>query len=429
MNSQDTSTPPGRRKLFHGWYIVGSGLIIQLLGAMLMHHALGAYALAMTRDLGWSRTALSGGFSLARFESGLLGPVQGWLIDKYGTRVIMRWGLVSFGLGFIAFSQISELWHFYVIFSFIAVGSSLGGFMTVTVAVVSWFDKQRARALSISQLGFSIGGLLGGSVILILITEIGWRAFSLGSGILILVLAFPLTAVMYSRPEDIGLTMDGIKPSAEESSDPSNIASADEPAFTWQEAMRTSAFWTIGLGHAFAVMVVSTLMLHLPLHLVDGQGLSEVHAAMVAAGMMACQIPGQAIAGSLGEKLGKRKLTTAAMIMHGIALLILAHFSSIAMIILFAAMNGLAWGIRGPLMQTMRAEYFGRTNFGMIMGWSSVLIMAGSFSGPMIAGRLFDIAGSYQSGFTLIALFPLVGSIFFAFSGPPKKKITVATNN
>ena len=99
------------------------------------------------------------------------------------------------------------------------------------------------------------------------------------------------------------------------------------------------------------------------------------------------------------------------------------------MIILFAAMNGLAWGIRGPLMQTMRAEYFGRTNFGMIMGWSSVLIMAGSFSGPMIAGRLFDVAGSYQTGITLIALFPLVGSIFFGFSGPPKKKITVAMNN
>jgi MFS family permease len=188
--------------------------------------------------------------------------------------------------------------------------------------------------------------------------------------------------------------------------------------------MKTSSFWMIGLGHAFAVMVVSTLMLHLPLHLVEGRGFSEVQAAGIAAGMMACQIPGQAIAGYLGERIGKRKLTTAAMLMHGAALLILAQYSSYSMMILFAVMNGVAWGIRGPLMQTMRAEYFGRKHFGMIMGWSSVLIMVGSFSGPMIAGWLFDIAGSYETGFTFIAMFPIAGSLFFLFAGPPKKNDT-----
>lgn len=411
-----------QNKLYYGWYIVGAGLIIQLLGASLMHHALGAYALTITRDLGWSRTALSGGFSLARFESGLLGPGQGWLIDKYGPRSILRWGLVSFGLGFIAFSQITELWHFYIIFTVIAIGSSLGGFMSVTVAVVSWFDQKRAKALAMAQLGFSIGGVLGASMIYV-ISEIGWREFSMGSGVLILILAFPLTSVMYRRPEDFGLTIDGIKPKGQlvSGTQTESLTRINEPAYTWQEAMKTSSFWMIGLGHAFAVMVVSTLMLHLPLHLVEGRGFSELQATGIAAGMMACQIPGQAIAGYLGERIGKRKLTTTSMLMHGVALLILAQYSSYPMMILFAVMNGLAWGIRGPLMQTMRAEYFGRKHFGMIMGWSSVLIMAGSFSGPMIAGWLFDIAGSYDTGFTLIAMFPIAGSLFFLFAGPPKK--------
>ena len=356
-----------QNKLYYGWYIVGAGLIIQLLGASLMHHALGAYALAITRDLGWSRTALSGGFSLARFESGLLGPAQGWLIDKYGPRTILRWGLVSFGLGFIAFSQITELWHFYIIFTVIAIGSSLGGFMSVTVAVVNWFDQKRAKALAMAQLGFSIGGLLGGSVILVMITEIGWREFSIGSGVLILILAFPLTSVMYRTPEDFGLPIDGLQPKTQlinENQAEENIQTHEEPAYTWQDAMKTSSFWMIGLGHAFAVMVVSTLMLHLPLHLVEGRGFSEVQAAGIAAGMMACQIPGQAIAGYLGERIGKRKLTTTAMLMHGAALLILAQYSSYSMMILFAVMNGVAWGIRGPLMQTMRAEYFGRKDHG-----------------------------------------------------------------
>jgi len=235
-----------QNKLYYGWYIVGAGLIIQLLGASLMHHALGAYALAITRDLGWSRTALSGGFSLARFESGLLGPAQGWLIDKYGPRTVLRWGLVSFGLGFIAFSQITELWHFYIIFTVIAIGSSLGGFMSVTVAVVSWFNQKRAKALAMAQLGFSIGGLLGGSVILVMITEIGWREFSIGSGVLILILAFPLTSVMYRAPEDFGLTIDGLQPKKlllrKENQTEEEIQTREEPAYTWQEAMKTSSF-------------------------------------------------------------------------------------------------------------------------------------------------------------------------------------------
>ena len=102
-------------------------------GAILFMQAFGAYVLLIEDEFGWSKAALAGAFALARLESGLLGPLQGWMIDRFGPRVIMRWGLVIFGLGMIALSQIASIWDFYIVVFAIALGSSLGGFLSVTV--------------------------------------------------------------------------------------------------------------------------------------------------------------------------------------------------------------------------------------------------------------------------------------------------------
>jgi MFS family permease len=90
------------------------------------------------------------------------------------------------------------------------------------------------------------------------------------------------------------------------------------------------------------------------------------------------------------------------------------------MVFAFAVLHGTAWGLRGPLMQAMRADYFGRHSFGMIMGFSSMITTLGNLSGPLVAGILADRTGSYEAGFTVLAILSALASVFFLLATPPK---------
>ena len=102
-----------------------------------------------------------------------------------------------------------------------------------------------------------------------------------------------------------------------------------------------------------------------------------------------------------------------------VGLLMLTYAVNDLMIWLFVPLHGLAWGLRGPLMQSMRADYFGPTNFGTIMGFSSMIVMLGMITGPLLAGFLADQTGAYTTGFTVLALAAGLGSIFFYLATPP----------
>src|SRR5690606_6553146 len=107
-----------------------------LVGGLMMQ-SFGVYVTAIEREYGWSRAVLAGAFSLSRAESGIFGPLQGWMIDRFGPRAVMRVGLVIFALGFLAFSQLNSILTFYIAFAMMAVGSSLGGFLSITVALIN----------------------------------------------------------------------------------------------------------------------------------------------------------------------------------------------------------------------------------------------------------------------------------------------------
>ena len=146
--------PSGR--VFYGWYIVGAAGGLQLLSGLLWMQSYGAYVVLLQEEFGWSKALVAGAFALTRIESGILGPLQGWLTDRYGPRSVLSVGVVIFGIGFMLFSQIDSLLGFYLTFALIAVGSSLGGFATVMVSLVNWFSRHRAKAVAISQMGYSL---------------------------------------------------------------------------------------------------------------------------------------------------------------------------------------------------------------------------------------------------------------------------------
>ena len=124
----------------------------------LFMQAFGSYSVLLQRDFGWSATTLSIAFAMTRAESGILGPLQGWLIDRFGPQRVIQVGAGD-DVGRIhrlqPHGEPDSVLHFYLV---MAVGASLGGFLAVTTAIVNWFQRYRSRALAVSQTGFAIGG-------------------------------------------------------------------------------------------------------------------------------------------------------------------------------------------------------------------------------------------------------------------------------
>jgi MFS family permease len=107
------------------------------------------------------------------------------------------------------------------------------------------------------------------------------------------------------------------------------------------------------------------------------------------------------------------------MLAHAAALLLLATATTFWMVLAFAVLHGLAWGMRGPLMSAIRADYFGSLAFGTITGISSMIAMIGMMAGPLVAGMLADRTGSYVPGFSVLAALAAVGSVFFVLARRP----------
>ena len=114
------------------------------------------------------------------------------------------------------------------------------------------------------------------------------------------------------------------------------------------------------------------------------------------------------------------------MLGHMSGLLFLTYATGPAMIVAYAILHGAAWGLRGPVTQAIRADYFGRSAIGMIMGLSFMVIVIGQIGGPMIAGVLADVTGNYRAGFTVLALLAGLGAVFFLLAKRPARPMRVA---
>jgi MFS family permease len=409
----DVIRPAGH--VFYGWYIVSAAGGLQLLSGLLWMHSYGAYVVLLQDEFGWSKALVAGAFALTRIESGILGPLQGWLTDKYGPQNVLGVGVVIFGIGFMAFSQITTLLEFYLTFALIAVGSSLGGFATVMVSIVNWFSRHRAKAVALSQVGYSLGGLAV-PVVIICLEAFGWRTTAFYSGVMVIVVGFPLVFLVRHRPQDYGELVDG---GSQLNSDGTPMVFASGRDFTARQAMRTSSFWLISLGHAFALLTVSAIMVHLVSHLTESLDYSLAQAGLVVAALTGFQMLGQIGGGFIGDRFNKPLICVVCMICHTAGLFLIANATELWMVILFTAMHGLAWGVRGPLMVALRADYFGPSSFGTIMGFSSLIVMLGMSIGPIYAGYMADAQGDYVTGFSVLGIGALLGSLCFLFARAP----------
>ena len=411
---------------FYGWKLVGISVFMLALMSLTVFQGLGTYLVALERGFGWSRTQLSLAFSLARGESAVLGPFEGWLIDRLGNRTMILIGYVVMGIGFIWFSQIEflgnlgllssidfldeRLFHFYIAFMIITLGSGLGGWLAMISMVNNWFIRKRSLAIATAMSGVHIGAYL---VPLLAwgVDNHGFQISTLIIGVVLLASVGPVVKAVRNRPEDMGLAPDGDRARrAGAASQSRSDSEDDEPEFTVGQALRTSAFWTLTIVHLSSTISIVTLSIHLAPKLTD-MGFSLTAAGLVPVVYTSVALPAQFIAGFVADKFPKPLVTFVFLMFQAAGILVIAFAESAPMAYLFAVLYGIGFGGRIPLLTAIRGEYFGRKAFATIMGLSQFPNNIAMIFAPLFAGFMYDRYESYFIPFLAFSVLAFLGAL------------------
>ena len=405
MASTDRGTGVLRRPsgVFYGWWLAGLTAVTMALVISPIFQGIGVFFFALERDFGWSRAALSVAFSLARAAEAVIAPTAGYLTDRLGTRRLVFIGYIILGFGFILFSTVDTIGEFYLAFIVLTVGAGFASFLPMMAALNNWFIKRRATAMGIAQTGIGMGGLLVPALALG-ITSLGWRIMTLVLAILMWLLALPVTAAIRNRPEDYGQRPDGDLPDTSASKSGSTTISTLDGAtveFTPGQALRTSAFWLISIGHGFSSVVFMTLTIHV-IPMITDRGFSLPVAATVVATFTGVGGVFQLIGGLMGDRVPKRPAIAVFISIQAVGVVVLAMAESIMAFYAFAVIFGIGFGGRVPMLIAIRGDYFGRRSFATIFGASLVPMNLIMMVGPIMAGYMFDVSGSYAIPFVAL---------------------------
>ena len=430
ISSPPSSNPRGPGRLngvFYGWWLVGISGFVMVISTVPLFHAMSVWAVALERHFGWNRTQLGFALTFTRVEGGLMGPIEGYLTDKVGTRRMVFIGLIILGGAFIFFGLVQNLWMFYLAYILMAVGQGLGSWIPLMTMLNRWFHRRRAMALGWSNMGSRAGALILVPVIAWSIDpdRLGWRETAIILGIIMIVVAGPISRLIRNQPQDYGLLPDGDKvvpvPVAMGAGQLAPPQTAEEIDFTASEALRTPAFWLIAFGHGFTSMVILAIMAHLGLLMVD-KGYEIQDAAFVVSAYTAVAMGFQLVGGYVGGKIPIRMALTFFTTLQALGVLVLVFADSLASFYVFAALFGAGFGGRNPLTVAIRGDYFGSASFGKILGLSTVPMNLLLLIAAPLVGWMRDVQGTYTDAFLVMVVTNLAGAVCFLLSKRPVKK-------
>lgn len=376
-----------------------------------------AFFVPLSQEFGWSRTALSGVISLARLEGGFLGPIEGYLADRFGPRKVMFVGIPLMGTGFILLSQVHSLLAFYLVYILaITLGSALGTFVPVNAAIAHWFIKKRSRAFGFVMSGIGVGGAIFLPLLGWTIVTYGWRPAAIGGGILIWVIGLPVATLMRHKPEQYGQYPDGIDPLASEvtgsyDTDLKNTKAHEyQPEFGPLETLRTSAFWLLGASVALRALVTTGFTLHFVAMMVD-RGFSLPLASSLLGWVAFLSLFGRIGLSWLGDFVEKRYLLAGALIVMAVTLVAMSLADSFLTFMMILVIYSTAYGGSIVLPLPIQGDYFGRNSFATIRGLLSTVQTIGMMIGPIFAGVVFDLTESYFIAFLGFGVASVLGAL------------------
>lgn len=416
------SLPKVKKELFYGWWIVLACSLLAFYGGGTFWYGFGVFVHPVVQELGWSLALISGAFSLQRLESGIVAPLVGFLLDRFGPRKLAISGAFIMGVGFIYLSQVKEVLPFYIAFFLISTGMSFAIGPAIATPVISkWFVKRRGRALGFYFAGAALGGLLV-PILSHLIALYGWRTTLLIMGPLTWLFATPLAFILRHKPEEHGLLPDGEPPGdTPETLLTTNRVELREVNFSVREAMLTPVFWLITLCFVVFQMTMSALFVHLIPYLIAA-GIEAQLAALAVTFITLTSILGRMGFGWLADLFSKKWLLIIVFLLQAIGIFAFTQVRQVAHLIPFLLAYAPGYGGAMVLRPAIIGEYYGRQNFGTIFGVMLGIAMLGGIAGPVIAGLAFDIKGSYYSAFLFFALASLFSAVLLLLLKRPSLK-------
>ncbi|MBQ11007.1 MAG: MFS transporter [Planctomyces sp.] len=415
-----------RGGFFYGWWLVVISGFVMVIGSVPLFHAMSLWAVALEHQFGWSRTQLGLALTLTRVEGGIMGPVEGYLSDKVGTRRMVMIGMIIMGIGFLIFGRVNSLWMFYSAYLVMSMGMGLGSWVPMMTLLNHWFARQRAMAISWANVGSRLGALLLVPAIAWAIEPghgpLGWSVTASLFGIFAIAIAFPISRLIRNRPQDYGQGPDGDPVLAETSPSPTEAVQENSGGsateFTASQALRTPAFWLISFGHGFTSMIIIAIMAHLGLLLQD-HGYPLQTTGWIVAVYTAVAMVFQVVGGYVGDRMPKRMALFIFTTIQAGAVVILTMASDLSTFYLFAVLFGVGFGGRNPLTIAVRGEYFGRASFGKILGLSTVPMNVLLLIASPLAGYMRDVQGTYTNAFLILAALNFIGGVCFLFAKRP----------
>jgi MFS family permease len=421
------------RGWYYGWALVGTLGLTATVSYGILSYAFAAFITPMSAELGWSKTQITGAFSLGQLVAGAAAiPVGRW-VDRHGARSLMTAGSVLAALLLVAWSQVRSLPAFYAVWSLIGVAMAAVFYEPAFAVVATWFRQGRGRALTVLTFLGGFASVVFVPLATVLIMRHGWRSALLAlAGLYAILTVLPHAVILRRRPEEAGLAPDGAAPPAAAPDGTPVLTAHDapvEPNVSARQVIRSPVFRRITFAFTLSALTTTAVAVHLvPLLTERGFGAGFAGGAMAVLGLMA--LPGRLIFTPLGDRWPRSAVTASIFALQavGVAALLAARGSpawGTASVWTFVILFGAGFGAITPARASLVAESFDVALYGRISGALALVVSLARAAAPVGASVLYATAGGPRHGYDAVLLALLLlclasGAAVLSAGGPAR---------
>jgi MFS family permease len=410
VNKAIKQRPGTHPSFFYGYVLVIASVCIMALFVGTLA-AFGVFFKPVLIEFGWTRTMVSGAFSLCWILQGALAPVMGKLTDRIGPRVVMTFCGLFLGIGYLCMSRLGSIRQFYLLYGIIGVGMS--GLNVSLVSTASrWFIKRRGLITGIILAGGGLGTLTTPPLAHWFISAYSWRQSYTIMGAVVLIMAVLAAQFLRRDPAQMGQLPYG----HDSPGDTALVKGSVEEGDSFKEAVRTKPLWVIAAMFFSLGFCLYVIIVHIAPHATD-LGISASRAAALLAVMGGLAIVGRITLGSAGDKIGNRQTFRVSLALMTFSVLLFIIAKEFWMLFAAVMLISFSWGV-GVLGSPIIAEFFGLKALGMNVGIINLCYSTGAAAGPFMAGYVFDMTHSYRTAFVLTALVALAAFVLSVFLKP-----------